>query len=74
MTGRNQYVPSWMKTVQQQKKPTSGAFGTGVAVSSRGDVTANIPSKQLMRAYETPKWKLELAEKKKQRGATVNAC
>ncbi|XP_025092775.1 uncharacterized protein LOC112563194 isoform X3 [Pomacea canaliculata] len=70
-TRRNQYVPSWMKTVQQQKKPTSGAFGTGVAVSSRGDVTANIPSKQLMRAYETPKWKLELAEKKKQRGATT---
>ena len=76
--GRDDYSPSWMKTGQQLKKPPvpppvaakpSVTVGTKPAKPAK---PTKAPTDNPMKAYETPKWKLDLAEKKKRREEGVS--
>ena len=75
MVERDQYTPSWMKSSRQLKKaPLPLPRVSGKAAVTNGSQTwvkAKDTTKDPMKAYETPKWKLELAEKKKRREAEV---
>ena len=73
LADRDQYTPSWMKSSRQLKKtplPPPGGSGK-VVVTNGSQAGVKGATENPMKAYETPKWKMELAEKKKRREAEV---
>ncbi|XP_076453030.1 uncharacterized protein LOC143288432 isoform X2 [Babylonia areolata] len=70
-SGRDEYSPSWMKTSQQTKKPPPPVPSKpSVAIGSKPSAVKTT-TQNPMKQYETPKWKLDLAEKKKRREAEM---
>ncbi|KAL8591537.1 hypothetical protein ACOMHN_055504 [Nucella lapillus] len=69
-SGRDEYSPSWMKGSQQGKRPPPPVVPVKPVVSHK---PAGKPSTDTnpMRQYDTPRWKLDLAEKKKRREAEM---
>ncbi|KAK7087790.1 serine-rich adhesin for platelets-like [Littorina saxatilis] len=63
---QDQYMPSWAKSGRQLKKTPLPPPGAPARAAATNGKEANP-----MKAYETPKWKLDLAEKKKRREAEM---
>nr|KAG5686579.1 hypothetical protein BaRGS_005150 [Batillaria attramentaria] len=67
VSSKDVYVPSWLKKGQQTKNSPPSAAVTPSPTANGTEPSAKTSPGNPMKAYETPKWKLELAEKKKQR-------